>query len=308
MSLTLFKVVMGQSRREGLWERLAPLSSKRWLGGYSAKVLDDLFFEAVSALLVERFVECGANNAEASRLVSRKGVAALAIEANPVTFSRVTTVEADGYKAINVGLGKGADFLDFFVPSDNDTAGHATFSPSPGKEYSTVRVPVFPLDEVLRAEKFDTGRTALWIDVEGFQQKVLQGALETLSSDRCVLVKIEVENSLMFEGQILSEDVDSILSSFGFVAVFCDFEYEKQFNVVYVKKNELDVLAEVLDRSLRNFRRATMPLSFLLFDRSRLLGFGKRAVILLFGDSLGHRIAARFGSKSSLARTLAKKS
>jgi len=178
-----------------------------------------------------------------------KGINALAIEANPITFKNVTSKIDEKIKLINVGLGSDSGEIEFYVPKTNNTAGDATFNPRLNVEYDVMSITVKSLDDIIKSESIGKKATALWIDVEGFQKQVLAGASQFLNNQNCLLIKIEVENKAFFEGQILSEEVDTILHKCGFAPVMCDFEYGLQFNVVYVKKNYIDCLADIIQKS-----------------------------------------------------------
>ena len=78
---------------------------------------------------------------------------------------------------------------------------------------------------VVKFEGLGSRKGALWVDVEGFQKEILHGARNYLKNPNLLLLKIEVETKIFFQGQILSEEVNEILEEHGFEPIFCDFEF-----------------------------------------------------------------------------------
>ncbi len=86
---------------------------------------------------------------------------------------------------------------------------------------------------------------ALWIDLEGFQDQFFKGAEITLSSENCKMIKIEVETEILFKGQkLLCNDIDQKLRNYNFIPIFRDFEYQYQFNVLYLKSDLTDLASK----------------------------------------------------------------
>jgi len=246
MSITYFQAKMISSIPSNLLGRMFPLAHAKYIRRKSPGILDEFFFSVISKLDIKTLIECGANDARASKRVTQSGRRAIAIEANPVTYEKLTQKDAGAVEAINVGLSDTSGELEFYVPKGQDTAGDATFAPNPEFEYDAKTVPTRPLDDIMSDHDGLSHDFALWIDVEGFQRQVLDGGKTTFSSSKCKLIKIEVESEETFEGQILAEAVDDRLHEFGFIPVFCDREYDHQFNVVYMRKSDMDHVAPEL--------------------------------------------------------------
>lgn len=83
---------------------LLPYSTYRSIAKQTASDLDSLFFHCIDNFGVEGVIECGANEASASIKATQLGLKALAIEANPSTFSAVTPDNSDLFEKINCGL------------------------------------------------------------------------------------------------------------------------------------------------------------------------------------------------------------
>lgn len=230
-------------------KHLLPYSTYRSIAKQTAVDLDSLFFYCIDMFRIEGIIECGANEASASIRANQLGLKALAIEANPSTFATVTPNPSDLFEKLNYGLSDKQSIQNFYIPKSNNTAGSATFYPKPGKAYRTVEVPTYTLDSVLSKYQITDRPYALWIDVEGMQKQVLRGALEALSNENCLIVKCEVEDFELFKNQgWLSEDICRYFSELGFDAIFRDFEYPYQYNVLFVKKPVSRSLYETRDR------------------------------------------------------------
>lgn len=164
---------------------------------------------------------------------------------------------------------------------------------------------VTTIDNIVKEKSIDDRCLALWIDVEGFSRDVLLGAKYVLESQQCPLINIEVESNPYFSGQALATEINDVLSGFGLVPVLTDCESVDQFNVVYIREELLDKVSEDLRNSWIDLSR----IKFSFFDwiyfafiyklKERLLTLLKRGAIRLFGNEVGHKMAAKFGSKKS---------
>ena len=80
---------------------LLPYSYHQLLGKSTAKHLDDNFFQILEAANVGSLIECGANEATASMRANSMGLQALAIEASPETFQKITPQSTNNFEKIN---------------------------------------------------------------------------------------------------------------------------------------------------------------------------------------------------------------
>lgn len=264
----------------------------------TAGILDAVFFECLEKLDVQCLVECGANEATASIEVARKGRKAIAIEVNPETYHSITIkAKESGVTTLNVGLGSSNEKLQFYAPAQKKTDGGATFRPKTGKKYETIEVEVCPLDDIVSREVDQTQRYALWIDVEGFQKDVFDGALQTLSNKNCVAIKIEVEYEPIFKGQALCEEINERLSNYGYTPVFVDTEYDVQFNVVYIRRGNLDAVALTVQKGFVEHAQIKYSIREALSDMppaAKLVKqIARRFGSLLIGKNGFNKISAR---------------
>jgi len=299
------------SRKKGILDNLFRRRSLKNFRKQSALLLDDFFFTALSILNVEYFLECGAHEAQASSRFCSIGKNAIAIEANPVTFN-VKTVSAmsAGVEVLNFGLGASTGELEFYVLEEDLVAGNATFQPKANEIYKKQIVKVDTIDNIVQERAIEHNPIGLWVDVEGFSRAVLQGANQLLKTENCMILKIEVESFLFFEGQALSTEVADHLSAIGFEAIIVDAEYEQQFNVVFVKRGVIDSLAFELGKSLEKMNAINFGF-FALFSsvlssvvsscKEFIFPAIKKIFILLYGEKNTHVIFAKFGSESSQA-------
>ncbi|WP_310529236.1 FkbM family methyltransferase [Nocardioides sp.] len=190
------------------------------------------------------FVEAGAHDASTSLRVADSGVQrVLAFEANPVNhehFSGMVDFRSRGVEYVHAALTDhaGPVVLHREVGLDGDPfVGHSSLAhrnhdvspvPTPVKDVS---VDGIRLDDAVG----DCSRSALWVDVEGFNGPVLAGGPELLR--RCAVLKIEVEDVEMWHEQALAVDVLGTLLEAGLVPVARDVQSPGQYNIVAVSSD-----------------------------------------------------------------------
>ena len=180
---------------------ILPHSFKQVLCEWTTKDLDLLFFKLLYDLNINSLIECGANEASASMRAKEIGVNALGIEANPYTFEKITPKSCKKFSKLNFGLGDENGSMIFYISKSNHTAVNATFKPKQNVNYNTRKVEVKRLDDLIENTDYINSPFALWIDVEGMQKEVLNGAIKTLQNYNCRIIKIEVEDQPLFGDQ-----------------------------------------------------------------------------------------------------------
>lgn len=105
-------------------------------------------------------------------------------------------------------------------------------------EYETVTVDATTLDGYVNDSQFGLDDFSAWIDVEGALKTVLAGAQKTLARTRSLM--IEVEEKPHWGGQWVAKDVEEHLISLGFFPIARDFEYEHQYNLIFVRDEVLN--------------------------------------------------------------------
>lgn len=236
----------------------------------TASHLDEVFLKLAKVLSIKNLIECGAHEASGSIafLKNLDDSTALAIEANPLTYKQKTILaEQENLKTLNIGLGSKEGVLPFNFPKDNNTAGQASFIKRPNTEYDCIDVNVKPLDEVINTYYKEDTNLALWVDVEGLSYEVLLGAENTL--EQCSLIKVEVETYELWKDQKTFSSTDKLLRDNGFCAVLRDFEYEGQFNVLYIKNSLLDKVNETLIDSIWKLNKINVSRTEVILSRLR---------------------------------------
>lgn len=206
----------------------------------SVALLAELFQELCDCFGVETLVECGAMEASASREFRRRNPSrvAVALEANPKTFDRLTRSAIDeGVLALAEGVSDQSGTLKLLIPAKSSTS-MASFRrqvKERGTVVDEVLVPVTTLDVLDRRLRFQ-GPIALWIDVEGVSLQVLKGARSVL--ERTSLILIEMHDAQIWHGQSDSKEVMQHLREAGFVPLARDFQTgDNLYNVVLARSD-----------------------------------------------------------------------
>lgn len=268
----------------------------------SAQRLDKLFLDILKILSVRNFIDCGANVVGDTQLeVAKMGLHVLAIEPNPTSFKNMRLKSSKQFKKINIGLSDKEELLKFYVLKNIKTATNANFHHPKNKldQYDVIEVPVTRLDKLLKNSELTTCSFALWIDVEGMQKEMLTGAQETLKNLNCNIIKIEVESKRIYrDDSWLNKDIEKFFINLGYVAIYRDFEYLKNYNIIFVKKNdavklEVEINKAFIDvaESINFFKIIRYLVYFFLLRRL------KKLVIKIFGVRIGKTVSLLFRSK-----------
>ena len=105
-------------------------------------------------------------------------------------------------------------------------------------EYQQISIPSDTLNNFAINEKINNDTNSMWIDVEGSNKEVLNGASEVLKNSQ--LIFIEVEDKKFWENQWLSDDVIKFLNTYNLIPIGKDFEdFLGQYNLIFIKKELL---------------------------------------------------------------------
>lgn len=214
--------------------------------------LANLFANIVVNSKIESFFEIGALYAEFSMFIKDAVKNVYAFEASPrnydlgkdktdgIEYLNLAVSNHDGLIDINMGMSEGANIGADSVLEKIDNGS---------TEYKKATVECTKLDTFIENKNIKEMSNALWIDVEGNSLDVLMGAKNSLSNTKAIF--IEIEQVKFWENQSMITEVNEFLCSVGFVPIARDFEYENQFNVVYIKQDILYTSA--VDISLQMF-------------------------------------------------------
>lgn len=219
--------------------------------------LANLFANIIVNSKIESFFEVGALNAEFSMFIKDHVKNVVAFEASPrnyenakdslssIEYLNMAVSDIDGEININVAkstksgkgiINVGADSILSRIDNEDIV-------------YETNSVPSTKLDTFVKNKKWDKQTNALWIDVEGASLKVLSGAEDGLLNTKVIF--IEMEQTELWQDQALIAEINTLLCNKNFIPIARDFEYENQFNVVYVSEDIL--YSSAVDISLQMF-------------------------------------------------------
>jgi FkbM family methyltransferase len=202
-----------------------------------------LFKSLLKKSPVDWLYEIGANSALFSIEAKKEGLAkqCIAFEANPHNYDKFTQIhdyaslgidykqlaisDQDGEVRFQLMRSNGDIKMPYTVGNNSILKRNAA-----AVTYEECLVKSSRLDSLHTGD----GSVALWIDVEGAQAAVLSGATETIKKTEAIF--IEVEEIKFWQNQWLVADVTSFLTELGFVALARDFEYLKQYNILFIKK------------------------------------------------------------------------
>lgn len=232
-------------------------------------LLVKFFFKCLNKLKIKNLVEIGAFNAESSHFFAQEeSNCAFAIEANPYTFSEKTIQrEKENLKTFNLAISNFKGETNFYVPiyegheKEFSATNSSLLRNLSVSNYLEICVETDTLDNFVQVQDI-SGELSLWIDVEGASLKVIQGAEKSFLNKQISAIFIEVENVEFWENGIMFSSLDNLLRKYNFRVLAKDYEYIKQYNVIYVRNdkfNEIFALKVLFDfllffTFLRSFR------------------------------------------------------
>ena len=202
-------------------------------------------------------IDIGAHEGESASAIRREFPKArvLSIEPSPHTFARLQTqASQDGFECFNLALGEAEGTLDFNCYEKSqcnsllppDPARHAVLA-ALREPATVVRVPVTTLDRFMQDRGLEGAEVHyLKMDVQGFENRVLRGAQETLAKTRHIMIEVSfcrayAEGCLVDEvcqlirgqgfklvttvGYMMAEDEDELLSTDFFFSRLIDAKY-----------------------------------------------------------------------------------
>jgi FkbM family methyltransferase len=210
----------------------------------STRQLVRLFFHLLKLVEIDLFVEAGAKDAASSRRARRLlgDVRVVAFEANPYTYQKFAgDNHRTGIEYLNLAATDTPGPVTFNVLRDDDGLPRSDGQSSILKRnrgrdtergFEEVTVEGVRLDDFFAGQTFE--RAAVWMDVEGACKFVLGGASDLLSKTAVLIIEVE-DRSYWGDDHWLRERVVSHLYDVGLVPVARDFEYEHQYNIVFVR-------------------------------------------------------------------------
>lgn len=214
----------------------------------SANDLSALFYALQDATRPDLTIEVGAFEARFSATMRGRGIRAIAFEANPYNyafFRGTPALTESGVEYLHAAVGNRTGTATFRIQHSINgelvspvRGNNSIFTRSDNTvEYKTVEVAAITLDEFFRTHGLLGQTFSAWIDVEGGAYEVLEGARNAMQT--CVTAMVEVEDYPYWVGQKLFADVMSAFMDRNFVPVARDFEYDHQYNLVFVRRDLL---------------------------------------------------------------------
>lgn len=252
--MELDKTFLNNLRSQSSLYKLPQDSERR----HSNTELANLFANLVVMNNIELMYEIGAQYAEISNFLVDKLQNTVAFEASSRNYESAKENIKSGVEYIHCAVGNydGGSTL-YFPIGDNVNPGEDSVKEKIfiDKEYKTESIKIIKLDSYCKENNQFGKSTALWIDVEGSTMEVLEGAESVLGQTKIIF--IEVEQKEFWKNQSLVGEINKHLFDKGFVPVARDFEYEHQYNIVYVKNDILDLDAVDIPMSMFYTRYAT---------------------------------------------------
>jgi len=290
-------------------------NTRPWLTSFRRKIyvntvigqmLESLFFQLCEEFRVEQFIECGAHDAYAARLIKAKMQEAnvVAYEANPFVHKNYRNlVEASGVTYLNSAVSDSDETL-IFVLKEKDTKSWSSegYIPQNQEELplNGFRVPCTTLDAELDGRLKEIS-TALWVDVEGSNRRLIRGATYFFKHIKTQLLYIETQVERVWEDEFVAAELCIELKKFGLVPLVRDWPYHWGCNILFVHESLIGDTVPFLNQYLEKVAVAKIshlpPLNIM-----NLLRRIKRAILRYVPKILHtyvHKVAAFLGSKSS---------
>jgi len=188
------------------------------------------FLHALAGRGVDTVLDLGANTGQFGRQLRRAGyrgrihsvepLAAAFAELQRVsgrdrawTVERAAVSDAPGTLTMNVSQNS--------VSSSVLPILDRSVAAAPQTRYvATEQVPATTVDDLVVAQGFVPDRTLLKVDVQGYEQAVLDGAAKTL--DRFAAIRTEMSLVALYEGQVLMPELVEALTGRGFELWFLE--------------------------------------------------------------------------------------
>lgn len=210
-----------------------------------------VFHGLVSALRPSVIADVGSCDGQQARRFKRQRPSArvVAFEANPRNFERMVADRRHrelGVEVLNCAAADGTGEATFFILEERGDMPWATGASSLNQRVpeSTQGLSETPVTvETVRLDEYfvqGQGLIALWIDVEGAADRVVEGMAGI--ADRVCAVHIELETGTgLWQGQPAEGDVLARLKQLGFKILGSDQDWPGQRNVVLVRQDQTPV-------------------------------------------------------------------
>lgn len=229
----------------------------------TAELLFDFFQKLIIKTKPKYFFEIGAFDAKFSRETKVKLPECnfCAFEANPYNFNLFRSmVERDGVNYIHSAIGNFTGKVKFHLQKSINgktvemVRGNNSILKRTQNDvgYDEVEVPINTIDALFLDAIMPDEMFAMWIDVEGYAYEVIKGAEKILK--KTTMVFVEVEDFSYWKDQKMGADVIEFMLENDFLPVARDFEYEGQYNLIFLKRAIFQT-SEVQEELIKYFSR-----------------------------------------------------
>ncbi len=286
--------------------RVMSKSDKHFLMQEATGILmEKIFYSLVESLEIKNIVECGAHDATTSRrFINQTKGKALAFEANPFVFERISSLPMDkNLQYFNVGLSNKHGVANLNIPIHHveDSSLEASLDIREDIfEYTKVEININTLDN-LALEFVKEKKCCLWIDVEGLGGVVLEGSHDILAQPNTRMIYIEVQDDgEYYKNEKTALNISRELAKFGFFPIAKDYPKAKLYNLIFIRKEDLPNSATLVSNFWLECAKISIPI-FRYRSLRDLASIVKKRFLISDqggGDAI-HRILATLGSKSS---------
>ncbi len=226
--------------------------------------LSEVFVDAVKKLAPAAVLEVGSHEGAFSLSIKAALPASrvIAFEAHPEVYAKYRAALAGhGVETVHACIAEASGTRTLHVPTrrgQQRLSMGSVLRDTDANAFSSYDVPATTLDAFFAADPPTT--CALWIDVEGAVDAVLDGSPKTLSS--CVALYAELENKERWAGQKLASDIIRKLGGHGLVPMFRDVQRPFwQYNLLFLRAGALRTaqLNRLKRRYARECCRAVLP-------------------------------------------------
>lgn len=273
----------------------------------SGRLLEDMFYEICKRTEISQFVECGAYDAYASRKIKDMipNVNAVAYEANPHVFRNFyKMLESANVKYLNKALSNNIGAQELILKTKDtkswSSEGFLKLEENFDSNLESINVVTTTLDVEL-LETLEQVPTGTWIDVEGSNKVLIEGADKFLSSKLVEVLLIESQVDIVWKSEFTAPELCEILMAYGFTPIARDCPQHWGCNILFVKNDLVPELYKLKLEFLNQLESIRIPY-FPNIEYRTLLGKYKNFIIKIFPTSQQeslHKFFGFLGSRSS---------
>lgn len=260
MTISYTDVLLLQMQQQAMLFDLSAMQGRQW----STQRLTNFFIDIQNVLPVQNILEIGAHEASFSLAVKKKFplLTVFAYEANPYVYEKYIhspEIENSAISYEHLAICDYDGAISFHISNTiqakqeaKDSKRHSILERKSNDDTTDVTVACKKLDTLFAKEITANKGFSLWIDAEGATGLILEGAKNLLPHVYSVFV--EVESLVKFKKQWNEKELCDFMLENDFVPVARDFAFRHQYNMVFVKKDYINVM----EYTYQNYISSTM--------------------------------------------------